>query len=266
MPYRFFLGGRDLEMTAIRDLVSATLGAEAVVDKGLGWGAAASSYGEETAAAAASGVTPVLVELAIDTAPPLGTHTIDHHGPAAGRDAPTSLEQVFALLGLPPEQWTRRLALIAANDRGHVREMRRLGATPAEIAEIRRADRAVQGIGADDEQAGEQALQAREALLDGALTLIRLPHVRTAVVTDRLALEWTDDAVHDLLVLSPDEVNFFGHGAVVAALDRAFPGGWSGGALPDAGFWGRGRPLPDENALIDAIRDAASWSTADSRG
>ncbi|MBI4664147.1 MAG: hypothetical protein HY735_35575 [Verrucomicrobia bacterium] len=42
-----------------------------------------------------------------------------------------------------------------------------------------------------------------------------------------------------MLIVSPGEVNFFGEGGFVRGLDQAFPGGWSGGALPERGFWGQ---------------------------
>ena len=34
---------------------------------------------------------------------------VDHHDSAAGRDRPTSVEQVFALLGRSADRWTRDL-------------------------------------------------------------------------------------------------------------------------------------------------------------
>jgi hypothetical protein len=43
MTLRFFLGGHDLEMLEIGRLVVATLGPEALVDKGLPWHAARAS-------------------------------------------------------------------------------------------------------------------------------------------------------------------------------------------------------------------------------
>ena len=151
MAYRFFLGGRDLEMVEIRRLLDRHA-AGRIEDKRLAWGAALSAYREELLAALARGETPVMIELADDLLADLFDRArvivVDHHGPLAGHDRPTSIEQVFALLGLPAAAWTRRLALVAANDRAHVAGMRALGATPDEIAEIRAADRAAQGVSA----------------------------------------------------------------------------------------------------------------------
>ena len=156
MTHRFFLGGRDLEMVEIRRLLDRHA-ADRIEDKGLAWGAAVSAYHSELLAALPRGETPVLIELKDDLPADLfdrgRTVVVDHHGPLAGH-RPTSIEQIFALLDLPAEAWTRRLELVAANDRTHVAGMRALGATAGEIAEIRAADRAAQGVTAADEARG----------------------------------------------------------------------------------------------------------------
>jgi hypothetical protein len=90
-------------------------------------------------------------------------------------------------------------------------------------------------------------------LADGRLTLVRLPHGRTATVADPLAIQEPDQP---LLALSPGEVNFFGPGLAVMALDAAFPGGWSGSDLPDQGFWGHGEPVPAVKALLIVLASA----------
>lgn len=252
----FLLGGHDLEMLEIGRLVRETLGDEAVLDRHLSWHAAtASAYRAEIEAALTAGGTPVLVELRDDLPPGLSRRCVhvDHHGERAGADRPTALEQAFALLGLPQERWTRRHALVAANDRGWIPELRAMGATVAEIAAIRAEDRAAQGVTAEEEAAAEAALARREHRLDGGLVLVRLPHARTSPVFDRLALEAGDGEPPDALVLSPEEVNFSGHGSRVLALAAAFPGGWHGGALPVRGFWGHAAPLPDEQAVIATL-------------
>lgn len=247
-PFVFFLGGQDLEMVTIRDLVETTLGPDAVRDRRLAWGARLSDYASDLKALPPDRV-PVLVELGLDAPVPPGAVVIDHHAFQAGHGAPTSLEQVFRLLNLPRESWTRHHALVAANDRGHVRALRAIGASDEEIEAIRRADRRAQGITPEEEEQGEAAFHRREAALSGALTMVRLPHSRTAVVADRMSLCGPADAVSNLLIICPGEIDFFGHGAAVEALDTAFPGGWSGGDLPDAGFWGHAHPLPEADVL-----------------
>jgi hypothetical protein len=249
---RFFLGGRDLEMATIADLVTRTLSAEAVVDAGAGWGAAASLYRDAIAQAARSGVTPALVELVRDIDLPQGAIEIDHHGARASE--PTALEQAFALLGLPASAWTREFALVAANDRAHVAGLRALGATPAEIARIRAADRAAQGITPAEERAGAAALARARRLHDGALLFVEAPHDRLATIVDPLA-EANATPPH-LLVAGPGEIAYSGGWVAAAALDAALPGGWRGGDPPATGFWGRRRAPGDvETALarLDAL-------------
>lgn len=252
--FAFFLGGRDLEMVEIARLIRNHAPDAPLFDAGLAWGAKALDYAGAIRAAAASGRRPVLVELAVDMPLPDGALVVDHHGDAAGAEQSTSLQRIFALLGLPAAAWTRRMELVAANDRGHIRGMKAVGATAAEIAAIRRDDRAAQGVTAEMETAGERAVGALETVLNGRARLARLPHARCAVVTDRL----DPDDLRPLIVLSPGEVNAYGPGAVIAALDRAFPGGWRGGALPAYGFWGHAAPLPDEAALLRAVAEGVN--------
>jgi hypothetical protein len=255
-PLRFFLGGRDLEMATIAELVRGELGAAAVMDKGLGWGARAEAYAPEIAAWRAAGGTAVLVELPGVERPGPDVIEVDHHGGRVGE--PSALRQVFALLGLPERRWTRHFALVEANDVGHVAAMRAIGASAEEMAAIRAADRAAQGITAAEEAAGRAALAAARTALGGRLLVVALPHGRAATVTDPLALEQGGET-RDVLVLTPGGAQFFGRGGAVAALDAAFPGGWRGGELPRRGFWGVSRCLP-EAALIAAL--AAVFDTA----
>lgn len=233
-----FLGGHDLEMVTIGALGREALGAERVHDAGLGWGARASAYRDVIAAVAAAGGTPVLVELALDLPADLLAQAVvvDHHGERAGRDQLSALAQVFALLDLPPDRWTRELALVAANDVGHMPAMRAMGATDAEVRRIRDADRRAQGVTPADEAAARTAIAAAERR--GALLVVRTTSFRTSPVADFLEPEYGGTPPPALLVLSPGEANVFAAGTVIRALADE-PGGWWGGALPYRGFWGR---------------------------
>jgi len=248
--FAFFLGGHDLEMETIRDLIRAT-GSAALFDKNLKWGAKASAYRDEIAEAVARGLEPVLVELDDDLGLNSATIVVDHHGDRAGVSSPTSLHQVFDLLGLPHSNWTRWHDLVAANDRGHIRELRKIGATEEEILRVRTADRAAQGVTNEDEIAGERALLEATRLADGRLLVVTLPHGHTFVVADRVEL--APNPPDGLLIISPDEVNFYGTGEVVRLLDSQFPGGWSGGALPERGFWGS--KIRDPHAVARFLAD-----------
>lgn len=248
------LGGRDLEMAAIAALLADRPDVR-VIDRGLAWGARGAAYVDDIRAAVAAGRRVALVELADDLPadfPRDGLTWIDHHGPLAGRDVPTSLEQVFRLFGFPPDRWTRDLELVAANDRGHLPALARLGATPEEMADVRRRDRAAQGVTPAEEEQGRAAADRREERLGGRLAVVRLPHARTATVTDALAAELGGPGYENLLVLCPGATVFFGSGRCVERLRAAVPGGWWGGELPERGYWGHAGPA-DEVTLINAI-------------
>lgn len=195
------------------------------------------------------GDTPVLVELEDD----LGLDAlvvVDHHGQRAGEDQRTALEQVFALLALPRERWTRWHSLVAANDRAYIPGLLAAGATAQEVARVRAADRAAQGITRDEEDDAERALERAERLCSGRLTVVNARHARLATVEDRLHAALGGPGFENLLLIAPAEVNFSGDGRVALALDRRFPGGWYGGALPAQGFWGHaGRP----EGLVEAV-------------
>jgi CRISPR-associated protein Cas1 len=258
----FFLGGYDLEMVTIRDLLAQE--SRPCHDRGLSWGARASDYRTEIEAVLAQEQVPVLVELANDLSLDLAqVILVDHHGAYAGEDRPTSLHQVFELLALPPERWTRWFELVAVNDWGYVPALVAMGASQEEIIKVRAADRAAQGITAAEEAAGEQAAASAKSMVHGKLTIVQLPHARTATVTDRLAPELGGPGYENLVVYSPEEVNFFGTGELVYALDEAFPGGWYGGALPERGFWGHGEPVPEVlPVLLEHLRKAEAAEIA----
>ena len=235
------LGGADLEMSAIRDLLSRHVPSDRILDKSLRWGARISDYTPEITNARLAGEHIVCIELADD----LGFTTIarditwiDHHDARAGANVPTSLEQLFQFLNCPANEWTRELQLIAANDRGHITAMQAIGASPSEIQRIRAADRAAQGITAEEDAAGRQATCRAEQQCGGHLTVVHLPHSRSATVTDSLHRSLGGSGYQNLLILCSNETDFFGSGVAVKALDAEFPGGWHGGELPCNGFWG----------------------------
>ena len=248
----FFLGGYDLEMVAIRDLLEREAPGR-YHDRHLAWGAKASVYAAEIATELAAGRTIVLVELELDQTLPEARHVVvDHHGPRSGRDRPTSLEQVFALLRLPAARWTRWLRLVAANDRGHIAAMRALDppATREELDQTRRRDRAAQGVTDEQEQAAPAAVAAVRVVAEGRLTVVDWPFDRTSPVADRMETALGGPGYRNLLVGGVEQVAFFGAGDAVAFLDQRFPGGWYGGELPVRGFWGHHRPLADVAVVL----------------
>jgi hypothetical protein len=254
--YRFFLGGYDLEMLEIRKLLQEAGLGDQVVDRHLEWGARASAYGAEISASLRSGETPVLIEL-LDDLPPdidrIRLLEVDHHGARSGAQVPSALRQVYDLIGMRDRlPWTRHHELVAANDVGYVPALRTLGATPDEIRSIRDADRRAQGVTQQIES------EARAAVADadqcGSLTLVRTTISKTSAITDFLLPEYGGPGPDNLLVLSPQEMTFFGSGAVIELLKNEAQC-WYGGALPERGFWGAPRTTINPDDLVAKIKE-----------
>lgn len=247
-----FAGGYDGEMVEIINACREA-GVE-VVDNHLGWGAAASAYASEIAQAASEGKAPVLVELTLDIEVPSTSIIVDHHNENVGK--PASLLQVLNLIGVEP---SREQQLIAANDCGYIPGMLSLGATAEEVAKVRYADRAAQGITPEQEAEAERAIAAAEQV--NGVTIVRMAHSKTATVCDRL---FNPEKEQRLLILSEDgESNFFGNGELCQLLQGEKTGktpegwdtysnfgGWIGGKLPVSGFWGG---YADQKAVLNYI-------------
>jgi hypothetical protein len=232
-------------MREVAELLCEAGAGDRIVDKRLAWGAAASAYLTDIRASVAAGETPVLVELAFDLPSDINRETmieIDHHGLRAGRDCPSSLRQVFELLRAKdaPVEWTRRRALVEANDIGHARGMRAIGADAGEIRAIRDDDRAAQGITAEVEELSLRAIAT--ARRDGGLLVVETEAPTASAIMDFLLPEYggpADESANTLVVM-PETVAVFGDGVVIDEL-RAVPDCWYGGALPETGFWGAPR-------------------------
>ena len=259
---RIFLGGADLEMEAIRRLALEVLGASAIDDKRLRWGACASSYLPEITATLSRGQTALLIELKDDLPRDLDRSRIvliDHHDTRAGAEKPSSLRQLFRYLELPPARWTREFDLIEANDIGHIRGLRAMGATPAEIMSIRAADRKAQGITRDVEAGSRAAIAGRENL--PGLTLIETGLSTASAITDFMEPELGGPGAANLLVVMPGKLGFYGDGRIIAEL-RDTPGCWYGGALPERGFWGVECSAAIRNGLVERITRLAAALSA----
>jgi hypothetical protein len=255
--FTFFLGGRDLEMLTIRALLEREVSKAEINDKNLAWGAKLSDYAREIEAAVLAGRTAVGVELADDMPEDWAVRgsllLVDHHGDRS--EEPPSLKQVFDLLRLPEARWTRDFALVAANDAGHVRGMKAIGAATDKMMDIRARDRAAQGVTADEERLGLEAINRAEIAARGRLLLVTLSHGRSATVTDPLALD--PACAHlpkNVIVRSPASVMFFGVRSVVDILRVKFPNGFSGGSGSD-GFFGIS---PCENADANRVEHEAA--------
>ena len=175
----FLLGGHDLEMLTIRDVLK-THGI-AYADHDLSWDKAfLSSYREEMAILQREGRDIYGIELQEDTPMPARYHSIDHHNALA--QSPSSLEQVMDILSLPMD---RHQALVAANDKAYIPGMLQIGATDEEIAEIRKTDRAAQGVTEEDEKLADIAVTNNTKHI-GELVVVHALSDRFSPICDRL--------------------------------------------------------------------------------
>jgi len=225
VKYVFFLGGRDAEMHEIAAILMENH--QKYFDKGLTWGACLSDYRSELRSIEQN-ETPVLIELTMDISYPQDSIIIDHHNQNAGKDQPTAIEQVADLLGIELNRWQQ---LIAANDRGYIPGLKTAGATAEEIEAIRKLDRRCQGVSEDEEIKAEAICRGFKSR--GKLDVLRIPFSHTSPITDRLFGQY-----ENLLILTAVDINFYGAGKIVQILADAYPDSWSGGDLPDRGFWG----------------------------
>jgi len=139
------------------------------------------------------------------------------------------LEQVAAILDIA---MSRDQQLVAANDKGYIPAMLALSATDGEIADIRRRDRAAQGVSEHDEQLAEQSV-ANSLSRYGSLLVVKSLTSRFAPICDRLF------PYQRLLVYTDTEWMFYGEGkAELAGMfeeeimqEKVFHGGGDNGYI-----------------------------------
>ena len=219
----FLLGGHDLEMLTIRDLLEKREDC-LVLDKELSWSNAyLSAYQEELEEYA--GMQIYGVELQEDIEGPANYFRIDHHNDYAG--LPSALEQVAGCVGI---SLSRKQQLIAANDKGYIPAMKALFATEEEIVEIRRADRIAQGVTESDEELAEKTIADNKEVVND-LTIVHALCSRFSPICDRLF------PYNKLLIYTDSEWVYYGEGcgrvrelfAVESSLGNIFYGGGENG-------------------------------------
>lgn len=149
----FLLGGKDLEMMEIKNLLSSKN--QIFEEKDLSWeNAKLSAYQEELKKYENDNVTIYGIELEADIKLSKNYEEIDHHG--KNDDKPSSLEQVAKILNI---ELSREQKLIAANDSRYISGMKSLCATKKEIDDIRKKDREAQGITEEDELLAKESFE-----------------------------------------------------------------------------------------------------------
>ena len=206
----FLLGGRDLEMEKIKELLlqEGYQEGENLFDRKLDWGAKLSAYRDILDADADNDVTIYGIELLEDVAPPANYHAIDHHNDKS--DRPASLLQVLRLLEREP---SREEHLIAANDTGHIAMMRCIGASDEEIDRIRAKERRIHGITQYDEK------QAREEIAQGVYEH-GIFVVRSSLSSAVAISDFCDK--RPLLVLGSRGMMFYAQKGLIERVSKAF--------------------------------------------
>lgn len=174
----FFLGGADLEMQTIREVLFRE--GVSFVDHNLRWdNALLSSYKKELQDIKEE-QDVYGIELCEDIFPPAGYRTIDHHNKLSS--LPSALERVMELLHLPMNRYEQ---LVAANDKAYIPGMLTMNATQEEIASIRRADRKAQGVTDEEERLAEKAIADKKEIANG-LIIVHALGSRFSPICDRL--------------------------------------------------------------------------------
>lgn len=217
--FLFLLGGADLEMQTIHDVLSR----EGIpfVDHNLRWdNAFLSSYKMELQSVM-DGLMVYGIELREDIMPPDYYRAIDHHNELSA--SPCALEQVMDLLHLPMNRYEN---LVAANDKAYIPGMLALNASNEEIASIRRADRKAQGVTEKEEMLAEKAIACHLEMKDDLILVYALCS-RFSPICDRLF------PYDKLLIYTDSEWMYYGEGcgrvrelfAVESSLGNLFYGG-----------------------------------------
>lgn len=197
----FLLGGHDLEMCTIKELLCEQ--GVRYFDAGLRWdNARLSAYAPVLEQYGNSPDWTICgVELEVDVPKPRKYKVIDHHN--ENSDKPSALEQVAEILRVPLDRYRQ---LVAANDKGYILGMLAMGATDEEIRSIRLADRRAQGVTPEDEYLAEKAI-TENLKREGDLTVVRALNSRFSPICDRLY------PYRALLVYTSTEWMFYGMGA-----------------------------------------------------
>ena len=195
----FLLGGYDLEMLAIKNLLltNGFQKKEDFLDNQLTWGAKLSAYQNDFPMD-----RPIYgIELIEDIPIPKHYHRIDHHNEWS--HLPSAIEQVAELLNI---DLSREEQLIAANDKAYIDGMKAIGATEDEISNIRQRDRAAQGVTAEDERLAEKSLNNLRK--EHGITVVYALTNKFSAIVDRLYGKTNDQ----LLVYTDHELTYYGKG------------------------------------------------------
>lgn len=236
----FLLGGHDLEMHEIQRLVEGSFCK--VFDAGLDWSnAELDAYLDVLKHNVGSHFVGIELRDPNNLSLKYDYTLIDHHNEFS--DRPASIIQVADMLGVTPD---RRLSLVAANDSGYIPAMLAMGATNDEIQEIRRKDRAAQGVTEEDESLAVESISEGLTETNGVFIVHSLT-THFSAICDRLY------PYRRLLIYTDREWAYYGEGK--SQLVDYFAADIEAGRVYHGG---------GENGFIGAARDAFAKEQIDS--
>lgn len=192
----FLLGGYDLEMLEIKNILDSKN--FEYKDKNLSWGNAKLSAYKSELETYNEDVIIYGIELESDVEHPKNYVVIDHHGKFD--DNLSSLEQVAKILDINLSDYQK---LIAANDSRYISGMENICAPKDQIDDIRKKDRELQGITAEDEKLAKESIEA-ESIYDKNIILSKTP--KFSAVSD-LAYYKFDNYV----IYNNEKILFYGY-------------------------------------------------------
>jgi|GEM_PF-414466 len=255
--YIFFLGGLDLEMLEIKNILEEKN--LTIINRELSWGAKLSDYKDELSKEddSTKKQTYVFIELEMDDKHLLEGKEykiIDHHNEQSHKKS--SLEQLIEFLNTElgiEVAFTRYRQLIAINDVKHIKGMQEADASESEIAEIRAADRKAQGITESEEALAKESVKSFKRD-DGLITTIKAQTDRFSAITDFI---YQEKSKH-LIIYNEQSLNYYGpaKNELVSFLKNKSVGQFLYHGGDENGFLGieKYKLSPDQlSALVDEI-------------
>ncbi len=199
MNYLFLLGGHDLEMLEIKELLIQNK--QEFVDHNLFWNNATwEDYSAEMAKPENKDKTFVGIELSGKQDMPAGRIDIDHHN--FNSNKPSSIEQVAKLVEVKLNHWQE---LVAANDKAYIPGLNQMCATEEEIKMIRKADKEAQGVTDEDEKKAEESVKKHKEVIDGVAIIKSLTN-KFSPITDLMY-----GKANQLIVYNDTSLSYYGY-------------------------------------------------------
>ncbi len=249
--YLFLLGGHDLEMLEIKELLDKNN--EKYLDNNLAWGAQWSDYSSDIINPENKKKTFVGIELAGKKRRPIGSIDIDHHNFNSGKLS--SIEQVSELLNVELNHWQK---LVAANDRGYIPGLELLCATKEEIKKIREADKKAQGVTEEDEAKAKESIEKHKETA-GDVVIVKSLTNKFSPITDLMY-----GKADQLIIYNDTSLNYYGpipkelipHYANQIEAGKAYYGGNSSNGFFGLakGLWSKDEILEEKGRIIEILK------------